>query len=267
MKDKAKSFVYYGSKNYISLSSLRFMLPAAYLFLSFFAVVAGIAGKVMPIAFIFLAIVAVYALIVYTFHLWCPKPSFACRFAMSAFSALSTSIIFQVWAYTVLFAAKQIDIFDVLIIITLQIAFAMIYYFITKSKIRKGKFSSEKAYKTNVSISIIAGVSYVGLRFGRILRGMNSSAAATFAIMCFSVLSVLCAVIATMHIMKYSFCKKYDIVSDENGDMTSPLLFAEKKKKKSLPKRIWSVIWKALILILIVAILYGVYQVSQQPPV
>lgn len=263
IQEKIKSFVYYGSKNYISLASLRAMVPSAYLFLSFFALVAGIAGDAIPAALAFLAIVVLYSLIVYTFPLWCPKPSFACRFAMSAFSTLSISIIFQAWIYTILFAAKQIDIFDVCIVIALQILSATIYYCITKFKINKGKFLSEKSYKTNISIGVIAGAAYGGVRFGRMLHNLNSAMAGTLAMICFAVFAAVCAAIATGHILKYYFYKKYNIDCDENGDTTSPLLFAEKREKKSLPKRIWSVTWKVLLLLLLIAILYGISQVRQ----
>ena len=68
-----------------------------------------------------------------------------------------------------------------------------------------------------------------------------------------------------MHIMKFYYCKKYGMNCGKDYETTSPLLVAEKKEKKSLLKRIWSVVWKVMLLILLVAILYGVYQVSQQP--
>ena len=265
MRDKIKSFVYYGSENYISLSSLRTMVPAAYLFLGFTGAVAGIAGNAPILTIVFLSFIAIYAIVVYTFQLWCPQPSFSCRFAMGAFSTLSLSIILQSWMFLILLIGKYIDVWDIVLVAALQIISSVAYFIITRKRINKGIFKAKKSSKTNINIAIISGASFAGMRMGRMLRGMDSSLAATFAMIGFTCIAVLCSIIATMHIMKFGYCKKYDINCGKDYETTSPLLFVEKKEKKSLPKRIWSVAWKVMLLMLLVAILYGVYQVSQQP--
>ena len=265
MRDKIKSFVYYGSENYISLSSLRTMVPAAYLFLGFTGAVAGIAGNAPILTIVFLSFIAIYAIVVYTFHLWCPQPSFSCRFAMSAFSTLSLSIILQSWMFLILLIGKYIDVWDIVLVATLQIISSVAYFIITGKRINRGNFKTKKSSKTNINIAIISGASFAGMRMGRMLRGMDSSLAATLAMIGFTCIAVLCSIIATMHIMKFGYCKKYGINCGKDYETTSPLLFVEKKEKKSLPKRIWSVAWKIMLLMLLVAILYGAYQVSQQP--
>ena len=265
MKDKIKSFIYYGSENYISLASLRTMVPAAYLFLGFTGAVAGIAGNAPILMAVFLSFIAIYAIVVYTFHLWCPQPSFSCRFAVSAFSTLSLSIILQSWMFLILLVGKYIDVWDIVLVAVLQIISSAIYFLITRERISKGIFRAKKSSKTNISIAVISGAAFAGVRMGRMLRGMNSSLAATLAMVGFTCIAVLFSVIATMHIMKFCYCKIYGISCGKEYENTSPLLFAEKKEKKSLPKRIWSVVWKITLLILLIAILYGVYQVSQQP--
>ena len=78
--------------------------------------------------------------------------------------------------------------------------------------------------------------------------------------------AALCAVLATMHLMRFYYCKKYDIICDEKGNKTSPLLFAEKKEKESLPKRILVTVCKVVLLLFLALTLVGVYMVSQQPP-
>lgn len=265
MKENIKSFVYYGSENYISLSTLRLMIPCAYLFLGFFGAVAGIVGDAPILLAVFLSFIAIYAIVVYTFPLWCPHPSFSCRFAMSAFSALSLNIILQSWMFLILLVGNYIDVWDIVLIVALQIISSAIYYLITIKRISNGKFKAKKFSKANINIAVISGASFAGMRIGRMLRGMNSSLAATVAMVGFTCIAVLCSVIAIMHIMKFCYCKKYGINCGKDYETTSPLLFAEKKEKKSLPKRIWSVAWKVMLLMLLVAILYGVYQVSQQP--
>ena len=265
MKDKIKSFIYYGSENYISLASLRTMVPAAYLFLGFTGAVAGIAGNAPVLMTIFLSFVVVYAIVVYTFHLWCPQPSFSCRFAMSAFSTLSLSIILQSWMFLILLVGEYIDVWDIVLVAVLQIISSVIYFLITRKRISKGGFKAKKSSKTNINIAVISGAAFAGMRMGRMLRSMNSSLAATLAMVGLTCIAVLCSVIATMHIMKFCYCKIYGISCGKEYENTSPLLFAEKKEKKSLPKRIWSVVWKIMLLVLLIAILYGVYQVSQQP--
>ena len=266
MKDKIKSFIYYGSEYYISLADLRTMVPGAYLFLGFTGAVAGIAGNAPVLMTIFLSFIVVYAIVVYTFHLWCPQPSFSCRFAMSAFSTLSLSIILQSWMFLILLVGECIDVWDIVLVVVLQIISSVIYFLITRKRISKGRFKAKKSSKTNINIAVISGAAFAGMRMGRMLRdSMNSSLAATLAMVGFTCIAVLCSVIATMHIMKFCYCKIYGISCGKEYENTSPLLFAEKKEKKSLPKRIWSGVWKITLLVLLIAILYGVYQVSQQP--
>ncbi|MBQ4598336.1 MAG: hypothetical protein IJB19_00310 [Clostridia bacterium] len=267
MQDKIKSFVYYGSEHYISLSSLRAMVPTAYLFLGFTGAVAGIAGNAPVLMAVFLSFIATYAIVVYTFHLWCPTPSFACRFAVSAFSALSLSVILQSWVFLILLVGRYIDIWDIVLIVALQIISSVIYFLITSKRIRKGSYKAEKSSKTNVSIAIISGASCAGMKIGRMLQEMHSALAATLVMVGFTYIAVLCSVSATMHIMKFCYCKQYGIQCGKDYETTSPRLFAEKKKKNSLPQKIWSVIWKVMLCILLLAILYGVYQVSRQPAV
>lgn len=265
MKDNIKSFVYYGSENYISLSSLRTMVPAAYLFLGFTGAVAGIAGNAPVLTAVFLLFIAIYAIVVYSFHLWCPQPSFSCRFAMSSFSTLSLSIILQSWMFLILWVGKYIDIWDIVLVVALQVLSSATYFMITRERITKGKFKAKKSSKTNINIAIISGASFAGMRMSRILRGMNGTLAVTLIMVGITFIAVLCSVIATMHIMKVCYCNRYDIKCGKDYETTSPLLVAEKKEKKGILKRTWSVVWKAMLLILLIAILYGAYQVSQQP--
>lgn len=243
------------------------MVPAAYLFLGFTGAVAGIAGNAPVLMAVFLSFIAIYAIVVYTFHLWCPTPSFACRFAVSAFSTLSLSVILQSWMFLILLVGRYIDIWDIVLIVALQIISSGIYFWITSKRIGKGRYKAEKSSKTNMNIAIISGASYAGIRIGRMLQEMNSALAATLVMVGFTYIAVLCSVIATMHIMKFCYCKQYGIQCGKDYETTSPRLFAQKKKKKSLPQKIWSVIWKAMLFILLIAILYGVYQVSRQPTV
>lgn len=233
MKDKIKSFIYYGSENYISLASLRAMFPAAYLFLGLTGAVAGIVGNAPVLTAVFLSFIVIYAIIVYTFHLWCPQPSFSCRFAVSAFSTLSLSIILQSWLFLILLVGKYIDAWDIVLVAALQIVSSVVFFLITRSKISKGRFKVKKSSKTNVSIAVISGAAFAGVRMGRTLRDVSSSLAATLAMVGFTCIAVLCSVIATMHIMKFCYCKIYGISCGKDYESTSPLLFAEKKRVRS----------------------------------
>lgn len=264
MKENIKTFIYYGSENYISLSSLRRMVPAAYLFLSFLACVAGIVGGTMPMACLLLTMVIIYSAVVYTFHIWCPKPSFSCRFAMSAFSTLSLSLILQFFMYTVLWAAKGIVIIDIIISFLLQFFAAIVYFLITKSRISKGAFKAKKSSKTNLNISIISGAAFAGTRSGRILRGMDTNIVITVVLIAWTCISVLLAIIATMHLMKFCYCKKYNITCNADYQINSPLLTLEQRKKKGILRKIWSVTWKLLLLLLLVAIRFEVNQSAQE---
>lgn len=262
MREKIESFVYYGADNYISLVSLRIMVPAAYLFLGFTGSVAGIVGRAIAPTAVFLSFILFYALAVYTFNIWCPSPSFSCRFAVSAFSTLSLSIILQSWAFLILLVAKFVNAWDIAIIALIQIVSAVICFFITKKWIDKGIYKAKKSFKSNINIAIIASAAVSAFRGSGVLRNIETSLAATIVTVIITFLAVLFAVIATPHLMKYFYCKTYNITCGTDNETTSPLLFAEKKEKKSLPNRIWSIFWKSVVAILLISILVGVYKAS-----
>ncbi len=268
MKDNIKSFVYYGSENYISLSSLRLMVPGAYLFMSFIVLVPSIVLRKPIIGIIFLSLVIAYAIVAYTFHLWCPKPSFACRFGMSAFSSLSLSVIFQAWAYLFLLAVGLIDAWDILIAVAFQVMASVACFLIANVKIKRGAYLKKLSFKTTICVGGISSASFAGIHFSRtVLDGVSQQTASIIVMVCTILISVICSSAGTMHLMKLYFCKKYEITCDKNGDTISELLILEKKPRKSLPRRIWSFTWKALALILAIAILFGIYEVSQQPSI
>lgn len=260
MKDNVTSFIYYGSQNYISLESLRLMVPCAFLFMSFCSLVASIASQSLIIGIIFLSLVAIYAIIVYTFHLWCPKPSFACRFAMSAFSSFSISIIFQVWAYSFLLVAGLIDIWDILIAIVFQVVSAVACILIANVKIKSGAYLKKMSVKTTICVGGISAASVAGIHFARRLGEISQHTASIIVMACVTLLGVIFASAGTMHIMKLYLCKKYEIKCDKDGSTVSELLILPKKPRKSLIRRIWSVTWKVLVLILAIAILFGIYE-------
>ena len=260
MKDNVTSFIYYGSQNYISLESLRLMVPSAFLFMSFCMLVVSIVSQRLIFGIVFLSLVAIYAVIVYTFHLWCPKPSFACRFAMSAFSSFSISIIFQVWAYSFLLATGLIDIWDILIAIVVQAVPAVACILIANAKIKSGAYLKKISVKTTVCMGGISAASVAGIHLARRLGEISQHTASIIVMACVTLLGVIFASAGTMHIMKLYLCKKYEIKCDKDGSTVSELLILPKKPKKGLIRRIWSVTWKVLVLILAIAILFGIYE-------
>ena len=260
MKDNVTSFVYYGSQNYISLESLRLMVPGAYLFMSFCSLVASIASQKFIIGIIFLSLVAIYAVIVYTFHLWCPKPSFACRFGMSAFSSFSLSIIFQAWAYSFLIVAGLIDIWDILIAIVIQSVPVVLCILIANAKIKSGAYLKKMSVKATICVGGISAASVAGIHLARTLGEISQHTASIVVMACVTLLGVICANAGTMHLMKLYLCKKYEIKCDKDGSTISELLILPKKARKNLLKRIWSVTWKVLVLILAIAILFGIHE-------
>ena len=133
--------------------------------------------------------------------------------------------------FLILLVGKYIDVWDIVLVAALQIISSAIYFLITRKRINKGIFKAKKSSKTNINIAIISGASFAGMRMGRMLRGMNSSLAATLAMIGFTCIAVLCSVIATMHIMKFYYCKKYGINCGKGYETTSPLLVAEKKER------------------------------------
>ena len=78
-KEKIEAFVAYGAENYVSIEVLRKMLPQCYLFFTFLSVGASLVGDVFVFGIVSLLVTGLYGLFIYTFPLWCPSPSFACR--------------------------------------------------------------------------------------------------------------------------------------------------------------------------------------------
>lgn len=261
--EKIKSFVYYGAQNYISLESLKIMVPACYLFLTYISFVAAIAGNVIPWAIAMLSVVILYSAVVYTFHIWCPKPSYACRFATSAFSMISLSVIFQLFVYTILFAGKYISFIDIGIIMVLQIISVIVYISMQKAKIKEGEYLNKKVNSAGSNTVIVGGAS-LGYFFAKMfLRDVDDHVAANIVISISTALSVLLGVLATLHLMKYYYAKKCQITSDENGENFSLQLIPQKKEERSLLKKILFNVWKIFVLVLLIAVLIGVYQVSR----
>lgn len=262
--EKVKSFVYYGAEQYSSIALLRQMVPC-YLFVTFLCVVASLVGNIFAFGITSLSITLIYSLIVYTFHLWCSKPSFSCRFATNAFGMIVLSLELQLMCYTILYAGKYIDFRDIVLIACLQLISGVICVLITVRKVRNGKYTNKKSGSSAVNNAVISGASFLGYFFARSLfrkTDISVSIAATIAAVS-TALSVFFAILASFHILKYYYAKKYQITTDESGGSVSQMLVLSDNMKNSLVKKIWKAILWVLLLLIMCAVLYGMYQVSR----
>lgn len=262
--EKAKSFIYYGAENYTSIQALRQMVPYCYLILTFLCVAASLVGNILVFGIIEIAITLLYTLIVYTFHLWCPKPSFLCRFETNALSMVFLSLELQLMMCAGLYAGKYIDFRDIALIIGLQILSVAVFIFITVKKVKKGKYKDKKSGSSAVNITVVAGASFGGYSLVRMLHRNTDTGMKTIIIIgIFMALAVLCDIIAALNLLKYYYAKKYHINCDANGESVSKMLVVAHSDQSSMSKKSLKVIlWVFLILVLI-AVLYGIYRISR----
>lgn len=227
-EEKAKGFVNYGVQNYISLKLMRSLVPSCYLFLALISLTAGIAGNILPTAIFVLSLILIYSVVVYTFHRWCPCPTFKACFIASAFCMVSLGLIVQMAVYTVLLASKYISVLEILISAAVQTAAVIAYIIITLHKIKVGKYIGEKSAKSGQTNLVIIGSADCGYIFVKVFLGNITQTIAITAITVITVvLSVIFFTAASFHIIKVHYCRKYIITSDENGEETSPLLTVE----------------------------------------
>lgn len=261
--ENIRSFVYFGAQNYISLKAMRMLVPSCFVFLTFITFVAAIAGNMLFFSILQLFVVIVYTIIVYTFHIRCPQPSFAIRFGTNALTALSLNAVLQLFAYTTLLAGRYISVSEIFINIALQAAAAFLCMLITFYKIKRGDYKNKKtaAYSRNTVI-ILAGA-FLGYYLAKMcLSYISPSIAAVIVMALFFALSVMLSVIVIFNVMKVFYCKKYLIKEDETGSTISSLLIFE-QPCRSIFRKIWSSVWKIALLVLLSAILYGIYKVSR----
>ena len=260
--EKIKSFVYYGAENYSSIDSLRKMLPQCYLFLTFLCVTISIVGKFFAFGIVEVGITLLYSLLVYTFHLWCPKPSFPCRFITNALDIFFLSLELQLLMYTILFAVNYTDFWGIALILGFQMLSAVLCIIITIGKIKNGKYIEKKQNSFTVSTVLIVVSSSFVYFFIKMLHGnmdIDNQVAGTIFVALLTPLFVLFAMLISFQLLKYYYAKKYRIFCDESGRNISQMLIPVQNKDTSPIK---AILW-GLLIFLMVAVLYGVYQVSR----
>lgn len=263
--EKIKGFVYHGAEGYSSIVQMR-KTVYVYLLLTFVPVGASVVGDVFAFGVVAFTVTLLYVLIVYTFPLRCPQPSFSCRFAVTAFHLIILSLELQLLEFTILYAGKYIGLGSIALILGLQILSAAVFVFIKVIKVKKGKYLNKKEYASSDGSPAIVGASSFGYLLARMLirnTDIDSGAAAIIATTLFTALSVVIALVAAYHLLKYYYCKKYRITCDENGVSVSQKLILPEKKKSSLAKKIGKAILWGFLLLFMCAYVYGMYHISR----
>ncbi len=205
-----------------------------------------------------------YTFFIYTFHLWCPKPSFSCRFATNALGVITLTVQLQLFVYTILYTGNYFNFLDIILLIGLQILTAVTYALITIKRIKNGKFFGKKGNGSAVCTATIAGAASLGYSFLRILfKNMDKNIAMWIAVFIFTMLFMFLAILATFHMLKVYYAKKYQITCGEDGESISQMLVLPPKKKMSLAKRVLKAVRWGLLILVLIAILYGMYQASR----
>ncbi len=248
MREKVKELIYLDTNRYISINSLRIFYWAI-IIIPLIMVVFGIAAintigvnwrSLFP-----LISIGIWSLLYWTFVLTVQgrkKKTFELRFLVNGISGLLISSLFWIlYASLRLLENAPVIGFDFLLWISLfYLLFSILYIGLVILGVHKGVFKkikeksqTPKALAISAFFSaILPSAGAMGMYASRIFRAHASVAmqdiVGTFAL----VLLIFLPALAHINFVQYFYCKKYEILCDENGDTTSPNLERKRKAKK-----------------------------------
>ena len=260
--DIVKKFVYLGVDSYISVAQLRNIFP--FVFLAFITIGISIVGNVFPLVIASFLLTAIHALAVHIFCKRNPVPSFECRFLVNAFESLFLSLELQLLMYTALYAGKIITVYFILLMTAIQIISAALTAVITVCKIRKRKSTERMFRRFFLGFLITVGVLLLFLLI-LMISGAEGDVANLLASVIITAIAaailVLFAVLTVHPLLRYYYSKKNNITCDEHGNSVSEKLIYHAPDKPR--KRVLDIIMFILLMLVLSAILYGMYEVSR----
>lgn len=245
MREKVLKLIYFDSGNYISYSFLKrfywyiFIIP-------FFTMIMGVHSlnqngitfnSLFPIALILLWSITYWAMI-WTIKSSFVKKVFAFRFLINGIVGIFIStlmwIFFSSWNLTADVPFLEFSFF--LWMIPAYLLVSVIYVLHIVVGIHNGKYAKriKKKQKNNaISISLtISSMAFLGILVSRFLQNEASLGIQHIIMTICSIILIFIPSLSHVNLVKYYYCKKYNILCDESGDNESGDLCPKKKEKK-----------------------------------
>ena len=254
MKENSRDLIYLDSKRYISIQNLR-VLYWAVLIIPFTMMIWGIVA-ISTIGLNWMSLFplissAVWSLLYWTFVLTIQrkktKKTFELRFLVNGISGLLISSLFWIlYASLSLLDNDPIIGFDFsLWILFFYLLFSTFYIGLVVFGVHKGIFKrireksqTPKALAISAFFSaILPSAGIMGVYASRILKAHASDTMQDIVGTIALVLVIFLPILAHINFVQYYYCKKYEILCDENGNTTSPNLEYQKKPKRSKVKQ------------------------------
>lgn len=253
MKDNARDLIYLDTKRYISISKIKTFYWVT-LIIQIFMVIVGIASiktNGVNLKSLFpLICSAVWSLLYWIFVLMIQskrtRKTFELRFMVNGICGLLTSLLFLCIYITICLVADSPAFdpgFTVWILLT-YLLISLLYIGLIVIGVHKGVFKKIRK-KSNVPIvlavdaflaAILPLAGLFGIFTSGYLRAHASAGAQDIAAAVCFVLLIFIPALAHINFVQYYYCKKYGIISDENGDTTSPMLERGYKEKNTRRK-------------------------------
>lgn len=262
MREKALKLIHLNSGNYISYSFLKrfywyiLIIPFFTLIIGFHLLNQnGIAFKsLFPIVSIILWSIAYWAM-VWTIKCNFVKKTFALRFLVNgAVGMFITSLMWIFFSSWNLMADEPFLEFSFFLwMILAYLLISAIYVLSIVAGVHNGIYAKIHIKKSAVSIPLtISSMAFLGVLVSHFLQNESSLSIQHIIMTISSIILIFTPSLSHVNYVKYYYCKKYNILCDENGDYESRYLCPEKKEKKKSFIKILLLVVVIVILVFIV---------------
>ena len=253
MREKSKDLVYLETNRYISIESLKIFYWAI-IIIPLIMVVFGIAA-IATIGVNWRSLFPLISIGIWSFSYWMfvltiqnkkVKKTFELRFLVNGISGLLISSLFWIlYASLSLLDNNPIIGFDLSLWILLFYLFFSAFYIVLvilgvhKGIFKKIKEKSQTPKALAISaffFAILPSAGTMGMYTSKILRVHAGDTLHDIVGPSALVLVIFLPILAHINFVQYFYCKKYKILSDENGNTISPNLEYQKRNKEKQKK-------------------------------
>ena len=253
MKKNVRDLIYLDSKRYISIQSLR-VLYWAISIIPIIMLIWGIVA-IKTIGLNWMSLFPLISIVAWSLLYWMfvltvqrkKKKTFELRFLVNGVSGLLISSLFWILfaSLSLLEDVPTIGFGFLLWILLFYLLFSILYIGLVILGVHKGIFKKIKE-KTQtpkfLAISaffaaILPSTGIMGIYASRILRAYASVAVQDIVGRSALILVIFLPILAHINFVQYFYCKKYEILCDENGNTTSPNLEYQMSKRRSKVKQ------------------------------
>lgn len=265
MQEKAKKLVHLNSDSYISYSFLKCFYWYI-LIIPFLILVIGIhllnqngisLKSLFPIVSIIIWSTA-YWVMVLTIKSNFVKKTFALRFLINGTVGIFiTSLMWLFFSSWNLMADKPFLKFSFFLwMVPAYLLASAIYILIIVMGVHNGKYPKIHIKRSAISITLtVSFMAFLGVLASRLLQNEASMSFQHIIMAISSIILIFVPSLSHVNYVQYYYCKRYNILCDENGDYESRNLYPEKRKNPENSKKKISFIIKILLLVIVLVIL------------